>query len=271
MTNYEILRASLLDILFERRNKAYGAYALRKNYHKRLWVSLAAGLFLAVLFTGIVLNGKKKTAATARPLAQAIEIRQIVIPAVKIKEPEPPKQTARQKPAPKIAQVKFTSKLEIKKDKLVVDKVPAVDELAGKKTGDMTITGKPDDGKMPEKQTDPVPGTGTGPSEPVSDFKPIERDPEFPGGPGALQQFLLNNLHTPDEMEAGEKKLVQVKFKVGADGSVSGFEFLASGGPDFDKEVVRVFKKMPRWIPAYQNGMNVPVSYIIPVTFIGPE
>jgi protein TonB len=58
---------------------------------------------------------------------------------------------------------------------------------------------------------------------------------------------------------------------VDKDGSVNTFEIVTSGGREFDNEVVRVCKKMPRWIPALQNGINVPVSYVLPVTFIGVE
>jgi periplasmic protein TonB len=82
---------------------------------------------------------------------------------------------------------------------------------------------------------------------------------------------LGKNLSTPDALEAGERKVVQIKFKVDKDGSVTSFEIVTSGGGEFDREVVRVCKKMPRWTPAIQNGINVPVSYVLPVTFIGLE
>jgi periplasmic protein TonB len=64
---------------------------------------------------------------------------------------------------------------------------------------------------------------------------------------------------------------VQIKVKVDKDGAVNTFEIVTSGGSEFDREVVRVCKKMPRWTPAVQNGINVPVNYVLPVTFIGTE
>ena len=98
-----------------------------------------------------------------------------------------------------------------------------------------------------------------------------ERDPAFPGGQEALKQFLARNLNTPEDLQNGEKKVVKIKFQVDKDGSVTTFEIVTSGGNVFDREVVRVCKKMPRWTPALQNGINVPVNYILPVTFIGVE
>jgi protein TonB len=87
----------------------------------------------------------------------------------------------------------------------------------------------------------------------------------------ALQRFLSKYLNTPAALEAGEKKVVRIRFKVDKDGSVNSFEIVASGGGEYDNEVVRVCKKMPKWIPGIQNGVNVPVNYILPVTFIGIE
>ena len=72
-------------------------------------------------------------------------------------------------------------------------------------------------------------------------------------------------------MVKDEKKVVRIKFKVNADGSINTFEIVTSGGLKFDNEVVRVMKKMPKWVPALQNGINVPVNYVLPVTFIGVE
>jgi len=86
-----------------------------------------------------------------------------------------------------------------------------------------------------------------------------------------LKKFLARNLVSPDNLDRGDLKTVRVRFIVDKDGSVSSLEILNSGGDDFDDEVVRVCRRMPKWIPALQNGMNVPVSYILPVTFMGSE
>jgi protein TonB len=93
----------------------------------------------------------------------------------------------------------------------------------------------------------------------------------FPGGQQAWMNFLNKYLRTPDELEAGQKKSVMVRFSVGADGSISQFEIMQSGGEAFDNEVIRVLKKMPKWKPAVQNGHNVSVMFTQPVTFMAYE
>jgi protein TonB len=84
-----------------------------------------------------------------------------------------------------------------------------------------------------------------------------------------MKKFIARYLNTPEQLEDGEKKVVKIRFKVDKDGAVNTFEIVTSGGDLFDSEVLRVCKKMPRWTPAIQNGINVPVSYVLPITFIG--
>ncbi len=272
MTNREILKSDLLDIIFEKRNKDYGAYALRRGYNHRLLTAIGAAMSVILLFVLINILGKKDVASA--PLSRKeriVEITEINLPKDKPKEPEKPKETI--KPVEKVATQKFTSEIKIKPDNLVKETLPTVDDLTNKVISDKTQIGKVDDG-IPKGKEKPA-ETGTGNNIVIAqtqpDFHPNEREPEFPGGPEALKRFLAKNLTTPSDLEDGEKKTVHIRFKVDKDGSVNTFEIITSGGNEFDNEVVRVCKKMPRWIPALQNGINVPVSYVLPVTFIGVE
>ncbi len=278
MTNKEILRSDILDILFEKRNKAYGAYALRRGYDKRLLLSL--GLAMSVILVFILIKGLGNSTSMTSPAENKkhlVELTEVILPEVKPREPEKPKEIikAKEQPKPivKVAREKFTSKIEIKPDKLVKDPVPPVTSLGDKEISDKKETGIPATSVPITTKAPEVTGTGTTTvvTEPVSVFKPVERNPEFPGGPEALSRFLSSNLKTPEDLNDGEKKTVLIRFKVDKDGSVNTFEIVTSGGGEFDREVVRVCKKMPRWMPALQNGMNVPVSYVLPVTFIGVE
>jgi protein TonB len=276
MTNKEILQSDVLDIIFENRNKIYGAYAIRKGYNNRMLIALGAGMSVIILL--IFINGFTTNETTSAPIAdnkEKIVVREIKLPIEKPKEIDQPKETSKQKTVePKIATVKFTTPPEIKKDIEVKETMVAIIDMNEKKIAAVTGDGDKFEGIAREPEN-PVgePGNGTGkPEEPKQpDFVVQERDPEFPGGAAALKKFLGNNLSTPDELNAGEKKLVQVKFKVDKDGTVTSFEILTSGGTEYDREVVRVCKKMPRWRPAIQNGINVPVNYVLPVTFIGLE
>lgn len=276
MTNKEILQASLLDIIFENRNKSYGAYALRKDYNTRLLIALATGMSFILFFILISLLGKSQQSPTIIHSERGeVIVREMELLKEKPKEPDKPKKVMKQKyDMPKVATVKFTTPPAIKEDNKVKDPIAAINDLTDKYISDKTGTGIKADGISIQPQQ-PSAEPGTGESEPIvpvqKDFEIDERDPEFPGGAEAFKRFLNRNLNTPDELLAGERKVVLIKFKVDKDGTVTGFEIVTSGGNDFDREVVRVCKKMPRWKPAIQNGINVPVSYVLPVTFLGLE
>ncbi len=273
MTNSNILQSDLLDIIFENRNKDYGAYSLRRGYTNRMLTALGAGALLVGAF--ILASGVNKSKEVKKPVIakQEVVIRTIQLPVEKIKEPEKPKETVKQKPLIKTATVKYTTPPVIKKDKEVITPMVAAKELDGKLIAAITTDGKQADNKVVivDKPAE-NPGTGDKPAGPAQpDFVAYEKDPEFPGGAAGLKAFLSRNLDTPEDLENGEKKVVRIKFQVDKDGTVSSFEIVTSGGNEFDREVVRVCKKMPRWTPAIQNGISVPVSYLLPVTFIGVE
>jgi protein TonB len=91
----------------------------------------------------------------------------------------------------------------------------------------------------------------------------------FPGGKTALLEFLKNNLVCPqDQLKKGEKKVVVARFLINPDGSAENIQITQPGGADFDKEVIRVLKKMPKWEPQIENGVAVPISVTQPVTFV---
>lgn len=271
MTSREILSASILDIIFENRNKDYGAYALRKGYSTRLLTALGAGMsFILLLVIINILNSNHVSPVQFKAPKEEVVIRTVVMPEEPHKEPLQQKEMIKQK-VQKLAEIKYTSKINIKKDNLVKEVMPPIENLSGRITSIQTVTGIPASGKEIEV-VKTVEETGKSISQSKgNDFLIQERNPEFPGGAEALKGFLARHLSSPDELGAGEKKLVKIRFKVDKDGSVNSFEIVTSGGNQFDNEVLRVCKKMPRWMPAIQNGINVPVSYVLPVTFIGME
>lgn len=276
MTNKEILQSDMLDILFEHRNKSYGAYALRRTYDRRLLTALIAGMSVIFLFILInSANGSSETINRPDKKNDSVVLRTYDIPKdepQKPKEPEKPKQASA--PVKPVATIKHLIPV-IKPDKEVPKtEMPDKADMADKQIGKENTPGeKPGDIVRVEAPKEEPGGNGkTGEGEiPAPEFIPNERQPEFPGGFEALSRFLSNNLHTPDELNSGEKKTVRIRFWVGKDGSISALEIEQSAGNSFDKEVIRVCKKMPRWKAAIQNGVTVPVSYLLPVTFIGSE
>jgi protein TonB len=121
MTNKEILKADLLDIIFENRNKDYGAYVLRRDYNHRLLIALGAASSVILLFILINVLGKKDESFV--PVANdnhGIVIRTIELPI----EPVKPKELTRIKPVEKPAQIKYVSDIKIKPDNQVKTTLP---------------------------------------------------------------------------------------------------------------------------------------------------
>jgi protein TonB len=274
MTNNELLHDSLLDIIFDNRNKEYGAYTLRKEYNHRLLISLGAVLSLIlflVMISGLNDNGNNPN---DQPKNKGLIVTVIELPEEKIKEPEQPVEEARpepvhSKPAEPVAAVEF-SPIKIVPDEIAdPDPVASQADMINKQISTTNAEGKDHTGVVTTDKPY-APRVGNGENIPVAGQTIIpDSNPEFPGGQHALMKFLLKHLNTPDEPGSGEKKMIRARFQVDIHGIVSLVEIVKSAGDSFDKEVIRVCKKMPKWKPAIQNGIPVPMSYVLPVTFIG--
>ena len=272
MTSKEILHADLLDILFENRNKEYGAYALRKNYDQRMTTALVIMLALGGVFSFFAL--KKNNHFIEPPLPVAIpEIITVIIPP----KPDDPEPAAIQPKAIRnklLARVKSTNIIQIEKDLLITD-VPDQRELSEKIIDVVKVDGDLPADKNAVNQNNTIPGNGAAPTKPVEEvspnFKKEESGAEFPGGLSAFSRFLSKNLRAPDDLNPGEKKTVLVQFKVDINGKISEIVILNSAGDYYDKEVIRVLKKMPAWKPAVQNGHKTAIYFKQPVSFLGIE
>jgi len=274
-----ILKADILDIIFEKRNKEYGAYDLRKFYPNRLKLALGGIFVIAIAFSAFTSMPPKK---------QLMITGHYEIPDPKFKnvheqekpKEEPKKQPEQAKPERKpvqqpIAEKQHTNNITIVDKTIKADSIVTL--LPDDKTGTTTVV-TPTKGPFlvtPEKTE---PGTGTtGTSAPKPGITtPLDGDavdvlPTYPGGMDALRKFLEKNLNTPDELQSGETVSVRVKFVVGYNGKLQSFVTVQDGGDAYNKEVVRVLKKMPDWIPGKARGENVPVYYTIPVKFISTE
>ncbi len=268
MTNKELLQADLLDILFERRNKAYGAYDLRRYYNTRLTLAvtlamaLAATLFLVTFWTAGRLTADIRTESTSKP---------VITTYVAVKPLEQPVAGAHTAAHP-VKQTDFRV-FKLVKDNVQIKpiatqnqlEIPAISGL------DRDGPGLPAPGEIKSGSTGDSGGTVFKDTKP--DVHPVlsTTAPTFPGGLGALGKFFSRTLRAPDELQPGEKRIVLVRFIVQADGSISKTEIIQSAGEAFDQEVLRAFKRMPRWNPALQNGIRVAVSFTQPVTFVALE
>jgi periplasmic protein TonB len=264
MQAWEILKADVLDILFDNRNKQYGAYTLRRHYPSRLkmalGLTLSSSLFMGLLFR----NEGISTIYTEqeKPVVRVIEIAPFApLP----KPPEAP-------PPPRKAQSSYSDQMKMVANPDEKRMMKTIEDISMSTIGANNVEG-PADASLPNMPAQVQSNeTVTSPAKPAMPaFEVMEQQPEFPGGTQAWANYLNRNLQTPADMEPGEKKTVLIKFIVDADRSVTGFTVVRSGGYAFDNEVIRVLRKMPKWKPAIQNGHAVTVSFTQPVTFVGLE
>ncbi len=257
----KILEADILDIVFEGRNKEYGAYNLRKTYRKRLLMAfmLMLGICLLLWLAAMLANSKKK--AQTQILIQEVNLEDVKKQEEKKAEPPPPPPPKVQ--PPKIEITKFTPP-KIVKDEEVKEPPPEQEKLAETKIGTINQEGIKD----PNIVAPPVEEKGTGAVEAPKvktedydkEFKSVQIQAKFPGGDGEWRKYLERNLNRDLPVENGappNNYTVVVSFLVDKDGNIS--EVKAENNPGYGTadEAVRVIKKGPKWIPAVQNGRNV--------------
>lgn len=275
MSKIDLISNDWVDLVFDGKNQAYGAYRLRKSTGKRNIIAivsviiLAVAAFSAMAIKKIVDEQAAKVAATEvnelSALNQPKKKAEVKQQKVQIKEPE--KVVERVK-----SSVKFTAPV-IKKDNEVKpeDEIKTQDQLMETKTaiGTFDVKGNDDANgevlKAKEVITQPEPPKHV---EENKVFDVVEQMPSFPGGPQALLQYLNNNVKYPVvAQENGVQGRVVISFVVEKDGSVTDVQVAKSVDPSLDKEAQRVVKSMPHWIPGKQNGSAVRVKYVVPVSF----
>lgn len=269
MTSNQILTADLIDIIFENRNKEYGAYAIRKAYPGHL-IKAVLFMLLSVIVLCILAFTKpsNQNGSACEFPADTLEVN-----LEKYNEPEKPKEPERTVKAQPATKPDFVPVLV---DKVVIDNpVPDRTDTTEFNPGaeDKPATG-PDGGDYVQAKVGDEPIlTAHRPTEPekpaILDIADIQ--PEFPGGAEAWRNYLQKMLRVPDELEPGDRRTVQVKFVVNNNGDVTDAVIIKSAGNIFDREVLRVIARMPKWKPGKQNGRPVAVYFTQPVTFTASE
>jgi periplasmic protein TonB len=260
-----ILKSDLLDILFENKNKEYGAYALRKNYNKRLMQALGATCLFVALFVLLQSMKPKQEVAELFYTTDSIDLKRFEFK-TDDKKPDIPVKPQQ----PKVIPLANDAAPVIKPDDKVPDsKIPTTEELDKGNLGTKTVVdpGTSDPGTV---SVDPHGGGDVQPAAPEIEVPkgPLNFAEVMPSFNGDLKKWILNHVRQPDDLEEGEKIVVKVKFVVTADGEIDDVQVMQSGRKDLDQEVIGVVKRMPRWKPGMQAGRNVPVYFYLPVTFV---
>lgn len=266
-----ILQSDLLDIVFDNKNKEYGAYELRKHYNKRLQRSMLVTFLLVIVFA--VLQSWKvphRVGSLAFINFDSVKLTSVDLTPVKPPPPEP-KETIKQ---PKqLAERKYTA-YDIVEDEKVKDPLPTIEDLTNKIISDKNVDGANiGDANLvkPISSGNSATATATVVETKMEPLRYAELMPEFPGGMSEFLKFMQRNLKEPSDMEEAQKLVVIAQFVVDADGNISDLKIVQTARPDLDAEVLRVIKKMPQWKPGMQNGRKVPVFCKLPVTFVSAE
>ena len=274
MSKIDLISSDWVDLVFEGRNKAYGAYRLRKSTTKRnILAMVAVVILLIVVFIILTVKNFVDEQRAKVAMTQVAELTNYKQPEKKAEvkqkkvEVEPERVVERVK-----SSIKFTAPV-IKKDEEVKpdEELKTQDELMSTKTaiGTFDVKGNDDANgeilKAKEVIAEPEPPKH---EEENKVFDIVEQQPLFPGGPAALMKYLSENTKYPVvAQENGVQGRVTVQFVVEKDGSISDVHVLRGVDPSLDKEAVRVVKSMPRWTPGKQNGITVRVNYRVPVLF----
>ena len=265
-----ILHANVLDIIFENRNKEYGAYELRTRYTRRFKKAMLIMFSTVIIFCLILFVDAH---FFHHQLSKIITYE---FPDVKISEANEPNQPIKTKPAQPVRQQQIATIRDVTprivRNNIPADNLPTVEELQLKEIGPETKPGEIAGSAIPVSSTGNEKGNPTEKTnEEPTIFDRAEFMPEYPGGEKALVKFLKINLKYPTEnLEPGSQIKVIAKFVVDKNGKVTEIEIQKSGGKDFDDEVMRTMKKMQTsvtWIPGKQNGRNVAVYFYLPVVF----
>jgi len=267
----KILSADVLDIIFDGRNKEYGAYELRKTYNKRITYALIGTILIVALALvgNLVANtaGKGKTEL----IVQDVSLENVQQEEKK-PEPPPPPPPPKQEP-PKVEITKFTPPKIVKDEEVKEeDEIKEVEKLEDTKIGTINQEGAKDEGIVA-----PPVESGTGVVEaPKQDedydkiFTVVQNPAEFPGGLPAWAKYLERNLNRDLPVENGAppgKYTVVVSFIVDKNGGIS--DVVAENDPGYGtkSEAVRVITKGPKWKAAVQNGRNVIYRHKQSITF----
>jgi len=265
--DFDLLSPKWLEIIFEKKNKQYGAYELRNDSSNRHLKAL-----VIVFVVGLLTVFLPKIVATMKFGEKGVVETTIVDMSNMTKEdvPEdtPPPVDVAPPPPPELkTTVQFTEAVIKKDDEVNQENLQkAQDELAkiDAAIGRETVEGNPE-GKVIIDDT-PPPVVVDVPEI----FTIVDKKAEFPGGEKELMRWLNENINYPiAAQEIGAQGRIYVNFIVRSDGRIDGIKVVTKdANPYLAREAERLVKDMPRWKPAEKNGNNVHSYFTLPITFI---
>jgi len=269
----QILKSDILDILFEGKNKSYGAYDLRKTYNKRITKALIGTILLIViiLIASAIANSLSKNNTKVE-----MKVTDATLQQIKPDEPPPPPPPPPPKlpPPPPVATIQFTPP-KVVKDQEVIKPPPEIKQIEEAKVDVKTVEGTKDLGIVAppteEKGTNVV-APPVVKEDPDKIFTKVEIEASFPGGPAAWQRYVTRAIQSQlDEFTDADYGTCIVKFIVDKTGKVSNVEATTMKGTKLAEIAVNAIRKGPNWTPAQQNGRYVNAYRLQPVTLTNPD
>ncbi|MFL9845981.1 energy transducer TonB [Flavobacterium rhizosphaerae] len=271
MSKNNIFGGDWIDMVFEGRNKKYGAYQLRSENPKTTMIALGIGVVLFAFavsspkIIGAIDFGKDKD--KAETLDTKIEMVELPPPPVEEVVPPPPPPVVEEYQAPKsvVEEVKFKP-LEVKKKEEIVEEPPKVEQFekadpssrnadADPNMGDIVIGKPPGDLDRGVEVDDNQVYTLAG----------LQVQPEFPGGMASFYNYVNKNFRIPD-IDQNMQARIFVSFVVEKDGSMTDIKVTRDPGYGLGKEAERVLKSLKtKWNPGIQNGKPVRARYNLPI------
>jgi len=264
----DILDQKWIDVVFNLRNKSYGAYELRRDNSK----NTSRALIYAIVFFVLVVSAPTIIAKIRGLIPKAddkVKITDVVLlpppPVDQTKKPPPPPP---EPPKPKVDQVRFPPPI-VKPDNEVKEKdPPTVKELQVADPGQKDQKGDPNQDIRIDEPVGNSDIKQVVEEDPNKIFASVENLPEFPGGQDKFISYLSKNIRYPAvDRENGTQGRVILTFVVERDGSLTDIKVTRSLSQGTDAEATRVLKNSPRWKPGIQNGRPVRVQYSVPVSF----
>ncbi len=264
----DIFNRDWLEVVFDGRNKSYGAYDLRRVSSKYTARALLVGglLFIGLVTSPMIIKAIRGEQEVEAP--QVIETEVVLSEPPPVNEEEPPPPPPVEPPPPRVDQVRMPPPKVVPAEQVRDEEPPTVEELKKADPGPKTLAGDPTadiriDAPVGEGPKDAeVTEAGSG----IMDFNAVEVQPSFPGGPAAFLKWVGDNYRYPQmAQEQGVNGTVHVSFVVERDGSLTDIKVLRDLKYGTGEEAKRVLQKSPKWKPGIQNGRPVRVSYSLPI------
>lgn len=268
------------DIVFEGKNKEFGAYEMRcgsVKRHNRAMIIVIIALAIILTFLILYMKGVFATPEEAETVATVdVELTNMDVEDVQ-EEEDVMEQIDIPEPEPEIQQIEEDVKQQLLTEAVIVDVVDEDKKMQDQekiKEDDSKISiknvaeGAEDFTSQDQMKKDVIVVEEPVKVEPEKIFDAVEQMPTFPGGDAALYKFIGDNLVYPAQAaEEGVSGRVTIRFVVERDGTVSQVTVSRGKHPALDKEAKRVVSKLPKFIPGKQNGQTVRVFYTLPINF----